>query len=386
MIPISIEVVNFSDTPVELVLADFILFFSILFLIVKRLTLNTINYYDLKFFYVFIAFTFLISFISSIYYQSLSPVAGQLRFVKSTFVICVAYYLALENKEATEKYIVKLSYIFSLIAFSLILSDLIFNGVFPLGRWGGNLFSFDVYGFPNAAASYYAICSVMLFYSIEREKNPLLKFLLILGLLLVFAICIFSLSRNALFTYLMSTLLSVVFLLKNYRLRLFIIFVFIFFIIMMVPYILLNEGVMYKFNAISGADPLSGRGDVWVFSLNFIGISPLWGFGFYSFNNWGFEIGTLHNMFLDIIYKMGFIGLFMYLTLFLLPIIRYKNLPVLKRMKLKDEVRLYSIMLTLCFFSGSSQESLSYSMNQLLMLYLSGILLGKVEQIKREVN
>lgn len=383
LVPISIEIATIGETPVELVIADFLLIISMISLIFKRIFVNSLDWKSLKFYYAFIFYTLIISTFSSLFFESLSPIAGQLRYIKSTFIILIAFYIGSDSKLPIEKQIKLLAYMYIVLLFALFTSDVLYNGAFPFGRWGGNLFNFKVYGFPNGAAAYYAICSALLFYTFDNEKRIIPKIFMLAAILLAFLLCIFSLSRNATFTFIMSLILCVIFVIRNIKIKALFIAFSSFIGISIIPFIYLNEGLISKFTSIGGADPLSGRGNIWIFAFDYIGVSPLFGYGFYSFSNWGYEIGTLHNLFLDLLYKMGVVGLILYLGVFFTPIIQFYKFKLTRREGGNQEIKLYSVMLALCFISGMSQESLSYSMNQLVMLYLCGILMAN---INKEIN
>lgn len=376
LIPIALNLGELGGNPVEFLIADFVLIVSLIALSFKRLNAGTIYWADLKLYFIFIYYCFFISIASSIYFESILPIVGQLRFVKSTFIFLIAYYLTVEYEISLEKLINYLSYSFAVILFLLISSDIIFNPAFPLGRWGGNILDFHVYGFPNAAAGYYAILSSILFYTLDREKNLIIKCIVFAAVILTAIVCIFSLSRNAFFTYVVSCILCGLYILNNYRLKFLFICMFTGFVFIITPYILMNEALMHKLILTKSENALSGRGGVWLFAQDVILSSPLFGYGFYSFSNLGYEIGTLHNFFLDIIYKSGVVGFGLYLAALFLPILSYFKLPLSWRKRYTKEIKLYMIILVLCFISGLTQESLSYSMNQLVVFYLSGIILA----------
>lgn len=378
-LPLSFSLGEYGGKPVELLISDFFLVVTLIFFIWKY-GLFKINVFLLVYIFFFI-YLFFVSSIYYFYYESFSVFFGFFRFFKSTLVVLVGYWLYKTNGYDLYNIFFRFSFFIAVFFLILLFSDIFFNGGSLPGRWGGNFLGMNIFGFPNAAASFYALCVPVFVYGLNSrylKKYRLNIFLELYKLSIIILIgffCVMSLSRNAAATFLLGTFFTVFFIERSIYIKLFYLFSFSLLSLIVLPYVVSNEAIMHKFNSLFGEDPLSGRDEIWSVAVDLIQYNPLFGYGFYSFSNWGFDNGTLHNAFLDLLYKFGLIGFaFYFFIIFLVPYVCFK------RGKDVKEKPLYFLLLFMVCFSGFSQESLSYSMSQLLIFFMLGVIISKYEK------
>lgn len=377
LVPVAFKLSESAGKPVEMLFGDGLFLLFLVFLVASMFySRSTAFFSGGGAYFLLIAYGLFVASVSAMIVQEYSPFISLGRFYKSTLIFLVGLYFG--RYVDVDFLYRKMAYFSAALVFLILLSDIIFNPVFPGGRWGGYFFDWEVYGFPNAAVSFYAVLGVFIYFELIRSKSAVLSLTLAAALFLLGSICLLSLSRNALFTYVLMLLLSS---LHNKRamaisglLLLPVAGALVFFNF---NYIADNDGLVHKLESMSGDNPLSSRDDVWLFAYQYIIRSPLFGYGFYSFGNLGFGIGTLHNFFLDVIYKMGLFGLGLYLYVLFKPLymVRRIEVPELKK-EVAARLRPYRVVIILCLISGLTQESLSYSLMQLLVFFMAGFLVS----------
>lgn len=375
IVPVAIEIGVYNGKPIELVVSDIIIvifgLFGVIFIAQNFRTIRvdiSVLVYVAMFFYMVIT-----SIASGIVFDTLSPLVSVMRFLKSTLLIFFGVWLGFY---VTPRLVINvIGNLTALLILVLLLSDVLFNPAFPFGRWGGNFFGASVYGFPNAAASFYALLGVFIVVTLRYQHGCVERVLLWAALGAMFVICLLSLSRNALLTYIAMLSLSY---LWFHRIRLRVIATLALMIggaiVFGADYLQQNEGLIHKLKAFSGDNPLSSRDEVWLFAIGHLAVSPVFGYGFYSFDHFGFDIGTLHNAFLDLIYKSGFAGMLVYIGTLSLPLIyRFNAIKANSDGSVRIFFDTYLMMLFLAFFSGITQESLSFSLVQSVLFFCLGL-------------
>lgn len=361
-IPVSLKLGNVGLNPVELIYADLLVIISLFVFLNIKLNKIIIMYI------VFVAYCILISFVSSILWSSLDPIVSMLRYIKSTHLIVFGIMFGrVMNVRVLYR---ALSIILGVVVVIILISDVLNNEAFPYGRVGRWFLWYEVYGFPNALSSYLAVFSAFLFYSYFNDKNKFISFIsLALAMLLGF-IVVSTLSRNGIAIYVLSLLFScAAWCGREYKKAVFLIVIYLMAFFASYDVLLNNNGLLLKFNSLVGENPLSDRDLIWDYAFQSIVSSPLFGSGFYSFSNLGFEFKTLHSMYFDVIYKMGFLGFSFLMLLLFMPLFRMSKY---RSSQYYSELKLYLLVLILVCISGFSQEALGFSLLQSLVFFLCG--------------
>lgn len=371
VLPVSFYFGDIGGSPIDVLWGDFIVLVMVVAVLYKMLRhgapSSTALYFSFLFFCVLLAIS------SSLYYGSLGPIYSAARFLKSTIVFFVGCYFGrfIDIRTFYNRIPVAATVLMAI----LIISDILFNPAFPYGRWGGRIVNYEVYGFPNAAAGFYAAITYFLVIKALSDKGWR-QGIWGVSIFIAGCICVLSLSRNAAATFFMATILPVLSIRSQARKCLYISILVMFAVGILyfyMPYLSSNLGLINKLSSTLGDNPLSGRVDVWESVLQLIAKSPLFGYGFYSFSNFGEDVKTTHNMVFDVLYKMGIVGFALYSIIIVRPIFyRYKWMSVKADPSLSQDIKHYTAFLFLLCFSGISQETLSYSTNQLLLLYMAG--------------
>ena len=375
IVPVAIELGEYNGKPIDLLVSDFIIiifsFFGII-LIAKNFRAMRVDSAVLVYVAMFFYMIF-ISLASGIVFDTLSPLVSVMRFLKSTLLIFFGVWMGFY---VTPRFVINvIGNLTASLIVVLLLSDVLFNPAFPFGRWGGNFLGASVYGFPNAAASFYALLGVFIVVTLRYQHGCVEKVFLWTALGAMFAVCLLSLSRNALLTYIAMLSLSY-FWFHRIRIRVIATLALMFggAIVFGADYLQQNEGLIHKLKAFSGDNPLSSRDEVWLFAIGHLAVSPAFGYGFYSFDHFGFDIGTLHNAFLDLIYKSGVAGMLIYVGTLSLPLIyRFNAIKSNADRSVKIFFDTYLMVVFLACFSGLTQESLSFSLVQSVLFFCLGL-------------
>lgn len=206
---------------------------------------------------------------------------------------------------------------FAIIVIALALTDLLtspfLRGCGYEGRWGGCLGPFEVFGFVNASANYLAILSPLLVYLYLCGPRRGDRIIARIGFILLIIICFLSLSRSASLLIIIST-----FSVAAYYFG--IIFPFVFAIFSLLFFYFFSEvissdvvsGVVARTrNAIEAGDITTGRIGIWADAFNAALEMPLFGQAFMHFSEIS-EYGTTHQQYLEVLFKAGFLGFFIY--------------------------------------------------------------------------
>ena len=209
------------------------------------------------------------------------------------------------------------SYIIIVLTLVLFVSDLIY-GSFPRGcgyegRWGGCIGNLEVYGFPNPPMNFLACVSVLLGIFLIRPVKKSVRMATIVSLAIIGFILLLSLSRSAVLIYVVS-LGFIAFSIWGAR-SLFAVIIIGLIIAFNIESILdsfLVSGVLARTNtALAAGDISTGRIGIWIEALHVIAKDPIFGVGFLSFSNFS-SFGTAHQQYLEVLFKVGAIGFFMY--------------------------------------------------------------------------
>lgn len=388
-LPIAIPIVKLGSKPVDIVLSDTLLIWAfILFLtdaLFSRKTLRVTK--DIKIMSLIVFFNIAYGFFIILPYMIKSggdiiPLVSAVKFYKSILLFYAGIYFA--NK----MYDCKLFFHYSVTVVSLIIVIMLFSTIlderFPVILWGENFFNLTVYGFPNTGMAFIAL--IMLFplakYYITKQKKYIAIYTI--GVLMV----IFSLSRSS-FLVLFFGSIFLSFKMTSIKKMLHILVIFI--LIMGGTMMLLGNNekvekildlVQYRIDRTmgkTGDDPTSGRTEIWTAALEVINNKPIFGYGFEPFSNR--KIGhydTPHQQYLEIIYKTGFFGFLLYMSIFL-----YASLYISKRLNNKCIVlkNIFLAGLLGIMVSNLTQPNFSFALTGNILFFLMGFLVSVKEEL-----
>ncbi len=214
----------------------------------------------------------------------------------------------------------------AIVLIIIVLSDIAFGvfprGCSPLGRWGGCLGPFEVYGFPNAPMNFLSVVAPLLIFLLVFSRAKYDHLLAMAALIALVVIMPLSLSRSA--TLIMG--LSLLFFFYHYLGKLFVVGIAALFALVYVNIgallsSTLGEGVALRMMAaIENGDITTGRIGIWRNAFSLFSESPVFGYGFQYFSNFS-EFGTIHQQYLEILFKAGLIGFVLYFGVFIVSII-----------------------------------------------------------------
>ena len=237
-------------------------------------------------------------------------------------------------------------------------------------RLGSHFFELEVYGFPNSAASYYVflLCCAL----IVVRTTAIRSMLFVLG----GAFALGSLSRNALLIF----ILAVIFF--NLKGKVNPIRILVAFLLFSLIYFFLNwvnipiltyswDAMVSRMeNAQYSNDISNGRFEIFSHTFDLISTRPLFGYGFQAFSQFS-QYGTPHNQYLELLFKVGVFGTFLYLSILyagILQVFRHRaSMP--PDLSLKG----FYIIFGIIFVGSLAQPNFSYSPTGNLLFLIFGI-------------
>lgn len=262
----------------------------------------------------------------------------------------------------------------------IIFSDFIL-GPFPRGcgyegRWGGCFGPFDVYGFPNPPANMIAIFASLFIFSILSKTRTSQKMFFAFAFFAAAAIAVQSLSKSAVLSL---VIVSLPYLLIAVPTRYFAVTFPVFALTLVFGLNAVIESSMFdglrgRIEAsLDSGDISTGRVYIWQLTTSLILDRPIFGYGFEYISNYGL-LGTVHQQYLEVLYKSGIVGLLVY---FSLPLYVVVNL--IRVVFRQDEGRLkVSLILSITvavLVACLSQPFITYAVVGNLVFFLSGYFL-----------
>ncbi len=261
------------------------------------------------------------------------------------------------------------------------------NPSFPLGEWGKYIFEYELDGYPNMPMSTYASLVPLLLASTENSKNHLLRMvgwglsactvLIVLGSMSrssgIALICggsayLISTGRAA---YLFAGL-TVVAVLAAVGFGLFTAFN------ETEVVTVLAERVHERLDrSTESEDPTSGRLEIWILAIELAAEKPIFGYMFEPFSHY-YHFDTPHQQYLEVLYKAGGLGLFLYVWLLASCFKAISRLLYLTIRGTKSWYLLHglSAMLIGILFGNLTQPNLTFSLTGNLVFLLFGSLCG----------
>ncbi|MFA9385130.1 MAG: O-antigen ligase family protein [Vibrio cyclitrophicus] len=377
--PLSITLMELSGKPVDLVLSDFLLMLVPLAL----LTSGFKSKYTVLIPALMIFFYLSLSAFSAILDGGqLSNVVSSLRFTKQFLLITAggAFFLVFGKVDVDVVIRVSITILIIILA-----SDLFF-GSFPRGcgyegRWGGCFIQREVYGFPNSSASYMVILFLGILFLHSINLVPAKNVIYVFSIVIILSVL--SLSRTAWFTIALGGLAFLITLRKPIFIA---IYTFLFLFLSLFVYynfkdistLPIFEGIVNKISYYAnGNEVTSGRTDIWFDTIVLWAERPLFGFGFDYFSNYVPGFDTPHQQYLELLFKSGLIGLFLYLSLCLKVVFMLSDY-FCKASFLKSRYVLFRLIFILVFpvlINGLFQPILSYSIVSNMIMFILGYIL-----------
>ena len=318
LIPLSLPLGNIGEKPIDLTYSDLLIIITFfIFIFSKKISVKKEEKIILIFsFLVFIYMIFVGAIGSILQLGDILPIISSLNFSKHILFVFVAFVVFKKIKPSSEIVIQYLGKASVLIVGIIFASDIFFNPQFPASRWGGMFFYDETYGFPNSTSVFYSF--YLTFIAILMFTSR--KVFLIFFLLVIIAIIFFTFSRSG-WVALIIVLISVLFYssVKSKK-SAFINMIFLIAAILVFTFfyedlILIVEPWTYKLDTITGKNvTLSGRELIWYDAKELIYEKPFTGYFFHSFSNYVSGYDTPHQQYLEIIFKMGLLGFFVYLS------------------------------------------------------------------------
>jgi O-antigen ligase len=385
-LPIAIELFKVSGKPVYLVLSDlcFILFPIVMFLGVKRTENHTFTSETItliKIALASIAFIIAIGAIGTIRLGGdILPIVSAVRLMKNHVFFIFGAYLALNMK--VEDFLIigrRISLVFIAI---LVFSD-VFWGSFPNPRLGGLFFNLEVYGFPNSPSVFYTIFCAFLINGVIYSKNKLFRLIYGTASVILLVYIVATLSRAGMLNVILFMSFMGLVGSKGYKTALIMLFALMFYFI---SYLMLNNpelltGLESKFNKFdANQDVSNGRFEIWIHALDVFSQNPIFGLAFEPFSNYG-DHATPHNQYIEMLFKVGFIGFISYFSPLIYSLIRVQKFAK----KIIDnnlcEISRVTIGLTISILiTNNVQPNLSYTPTGVFIYFLLGFTLCKITQ------
>jgi len=407
VIPYSFVISRFGGRPVRLILSDFVLLVLIplvlLGALIKRRFLRRRSPVDLPFLLFLIVCLLGILKITILGYEEPSPlfnIASFLSWIRLPLFYFVAVNLIKDEKEA--KNLIKTMILVLGIVTIIIFSQNFYCNFllsFAFGhRWSGNLFSQEIFGYPNGFASFLVLTFITLLafflFSGEFKYKFLFPLLIIQGLYILFLF-----SRSA-YLALAVSLISLG-LLKKRIWGIFLSGLFLVVlatgIILFPPFSSVKERIRYTFFIPSAFQMKIGilkldrstatRLNLWKVALKGIAKEPFLGEGFSPFSKiapyyigdpkippYTRKIFDVHSQYIEMLWKTGIFGLMIFL--WILGVIYKEGLRLLRITKLKF-TKSYALGFLAGFtgllFSNLTQANLTYLLTAELFWFMAGI-------------
>ena len=372
--PLSLFFGEFNGFPIEAVPSDLLIIYLIAQLVKgQKVDRNVMVWWYLMLYFPAIAFVS--------YFQDrtgLGTLVSVVNFWLPTFHLLIGY-LIYQNYGS--KIFSVAAGCFIVLVFIIALSDVIF-GPFPRGcgyegRWGGCIGNIGIYGFPNASMNFLISLSGLTYYLFLVSKSPIVRFICVFSILLLFSISALSSSKSTLISAL-TMLVMALFLFRPFIFSFIIVPISAFFFILFYQQILtlpIFSGVSNRVErSLDAGDLSTGRIALWIDTLDVVYQRPLFGYQFDLFTNYGFT-GTAHQQYLEILFKSGLIGLLIYLAVFIRSYLTYWKHSS-KTEQYSSQIKLFGLFGFMVFFNNFTQSFTNYSPMGNVCYCLAGMALG----------
>jgi len=395
MVPISFTLLSIEAKPVDVVPSDLLLLLLPIFLLHKgRVTLPASVGRRLSMLFFFVFF-FLIWCISSMTFQvfesgSLSAVASAMKFLKP-IVFFIILFTVLGRAGQTVFRLHHFHLACLLYSYTFFISSFQAPG-FPSSKWGQFFLGQPAYGFPNSPMTFLACLLPFSLSSFYEARSRLWRIGSLASILITCTTVTLSLSRSSFVVLGLSAILwfyisfgrlslyRLIFRMVRFvvpvSLLVFLCVIFLSLFFDMTPQadrigLMLESRVGRTFQS---EDTFSGRQVLWADTVSLILERPIGGYGFKSFSSFAETFDTPHQQYLEIAYKVGIVGLLLFLTCF------YQIFSFIRHFSGSGENR----KLLSCYFAGIAavavgnftQPNYTYSVTGNFYAFLSVCVLG----------
>ena len=312
MMPVNVNLMNVDDKPVDFAISGFLVFLTFLSFFIS----SSVN--RGAFFATSIMLFFpILGILSSISLGgSLEPLLSSFQFFLPMLHVLVGAVVARSFSISPKEYFARA---LAIVVIAIFFSDIVL-GSFPrgcsyLGRWGGCLGPFEVYGFPNSPMNFLTVVAPTLVFLLAFTRTKSDRLLALTALIALAIIAPLSLSRSA--TLIMG--FSLLFFVHYFLGRLFLIGVVALVGLIYFNFealLTVNEGITLRMSAaIEAGDITTGRLGIWREAFDIFSRFPTFGSGFKFFSNFS-EFGTTHQQYLELLFKAGLVGFTLYFGVF----------------------------------------------------------------------
>lgn len=323
LLPLALPVGTVGGKPVDLVYSDALLVIAFFYMYLVALGEGRVarKHANLMFFALGVSVYFLaVSVLGAMAFGDTAiRVLSALRFLKPFLFSCAAYMVYRSMRPTLNDVVSGAAKISVLMVVLLLLSDVFFNSSFPSSRWGGNILGVDVYGFPNSPSVFYAFYVFFSMLALQLTR----KYVFVIGVLGGLLLIMFMFSRSGwIAAIILLSIMGVVSSVFSWRAFVGYISVSVLMLIMFWVYyediIVIIGPWMYKIDTLSGKNiTLAGRQDIWRYAVDLILQKPFFGYSFEPFSHYVADFDTPHQQYLEVAYKAGLAGLFVYLSFYL---------------------------------------------------------------------
>lgn len=264
------------------------------------------------------------------------------------------------------------------------ISDPLFSGRFPAGRWAGNFLGADIYGFPNSSV-FFLVALVPLAVPLPSESlgKKLISFACLIP---APAWIVMSLSRNGVVALATAIGIGSLRFAARGTSKLLMLLVAAFAVVLMTVVTLSmyfeSDGLLPELptsglqarisRTFDSDDPSSGRFAIWSHAMSLIAERPFFGYFFEPFSNYNDKYDTPHSQYLEIIYKTGVVGFVIFFLPFVLMFRLARRLvddPDVGATAFRIQIVLYT-----AWFSSLFQPNFSYPTFANFICLLGGLL------------
>lgn len=325
--PVAVPLASFGNKSVDIVFFD--LFFCICS--IALFSSKKLFFYDYSVIYsslAFVIYSLLLGLIGSIFESSLINFISSMKFVKP-WLIFIVFCMAGSNFDFFSKpqFFKALTRSVALCVLALVFSQIyIVESLLP--RWGSNFLGFETYGFPNTTGQYLGVVLSLLFFGWGIDSR--LKVVYVICVFFALITAVMTLSRSGAFVVVIAGILFGILTAPKRFILFLLCFIVIFILVTLVgppkvfdsSFLEIFDKIHNRINRLSSDDPLSGREEIWSIALNHVNENIFFGALFSPFSLISEHHQSAHNQYIEIFYKVGFLGLFIFL--FPLVIIFYK--------------------------------------------------------------
>lgn len=323
-LPLSFHLMDISGKPVDLVGSD--LLFALLICIPRRRNLLIprgimLSRLAIVRFFATSAILYCGWLAMTAYAESseLSRIASAAKFIKPVAFVLLGSYLSAVTPPLA--LINRVAIAFAGVSLATVGTTACTPG-FPQIAWGEYLFGLPIYGYRNSSMSMFGIVVPLILAASDARATSLGKWMLRGAAFLTALMVVMSLSRSSTIAMVCGTLL---YLFLTGRIH-WPVFGVVFGAVIVIAFSSVltvftqNEDVALWIDRLSrrfvsqtveGSDPLSGRGGIWIQTIDLWSERPLCGYAFEAFSNYA-EFDTPHQQYLEILYKSGAVGATLY--------------------------------------------------------------------------